>query len=137
MYDKNKEYHLFISHCWDYKERYYTVVDWINESDIKWKNMSVPNHNPLDPKSDKELEQLIDNKIKYSSLFIIISGMYVSQENRTWINKEIDIALKYDKKILAIEPWGSDRTPSRVQEVSDKIVKWQSSSVINGIKELL
>lgn len=136
MFDRTKKYPLFISHCYDYKERYYNVKNMIDES-IYWKNMSVPNHDPLNPKSDRELEQLLDKKIRNSSLFIIISGMYVSQENRIWINKEIDIAMKYNKKILAIEPWGAERTPLRIQEVADKIVKWQSSSIINGIKELL
>ena len=137
VFDKNKKYPLFISHCWDYNEEYYKVENWIDESDISWKNMSIPVHDPKDTSSDKDLEQKIDNLIRNSSLFIIIAGMYVSQENRTWINKEIDIAQKYNKPILAIKPWGHQRTPVRLQEVADKLVNWQNSSVINGIKELL
>ena len=137
-FDKNKKYPLFISHCWDYNKKYYTVVDWINESDINWRNMSVPNHDPLNPKTDKELEILLDNRIKNSSLFIIIAGMYISyDENRIWINKEIEIAEKYNKNILAIKPWGNKKTPFKIQAVADKIVNWNSTSVINGIKELL
>ena len=137
MFNRNKVYPLFISHCWDYKEKYYKVVNWINESTIQWKNMSVPNHAPLNPRSYHELEQKLDNRIKNSSLFIVIAGMYISQENRTWINKEIDIALRYDKNILAIRPWGYERTPSRIKDVATEIVNWQRSSVINGISELL
>ena len=34
-FDKEKEYKLFISHCWDYRAAYYVVENWINESDIK------------------------------------------------------------------------------------------------------
>lgn len=136
-FDKDKKYPLFISHCWDYRDKYYTVECWIDDSDINWRNMSIPAHDPKDTRSDAELEQIIDNNIGNSSMFIIIAGMYVSQENRTWINKEIDIAQKYGKKILAIKPWGSQRTPARIHEVADKLVSWQSSSVINDIKELL
>lgn len=137
MFSRNKIYPLFISHCWDYNDKYHTVVKWINESNIKWKNMSVPNHDPLNPRSNYELEHLLDNRIRNSSLFIVIAGMYISQDNRTWINKEIDIALKYNKNILAIRPWGYERTPSRIKEVATEIVNWQSSSVIYGIKKLL
>lgn len=137
VFDRNKKYPLFISHCWDYNDAYYTVEKWIDESDINWKNMSIPAHDPKDTRSDRELEQVIDNNIRNSSLFIIIAGMYVSQENRTWINKEIEIAQKYNKPILAIKPWGNQRTPTKIQEVADRLVNWQSSSVINGIKELL
>ena len=133
---KNMKYPMFISHCWDYNEAYYKVEGWIDDS-INWKNMSIPVHDPKETKSDKELEQKIDNLIKNSSLFIIIAGMYVSQKNRIWINKEIEIAQKYNKKILAIKPWGNQRTPTILQEVSDKLVNWNNSSIIYGIKELL
>ena len=133
----SKMYPLFISHYWDYKDAYYTVEGWIDDSDISWKNMSIPAHDPKQTHSDRELEQMIDNNIRNSSIFIIIAGMYVSQENRIWINKEIEIAQKYNKPILAIKPWGNERTPTKIQEVADKLVNWQSSSVINGIYELI
>ena len=64
--------------------------------------------------------------------------MYISyDETRIWINKEIEIAEKYNKNILAIKPWGNKKTPFKIQAVADKIVNWNSTSVINGIKELL
>ena len=56
VFDKNKKYPLFISHCWDYNEEYYKVENWIDESDISWKNMSIPVHDPKDTSSDKDLE---------------------------------------------------------------------------------
>ena len=136
-YDKDKKYPIFISHCWDYNEQYYTVERWIDESDINWRNMSIPEHDPKDTSTDKELEEKIDNNINNSSLFIIIAGMYVPQKNRPWINKEIEIAQKYNKTILAIKPWGNQRTPTIIQDIADKLVNWNSSSVIDGIKELL
>lgn len=136
-FENEKEYRLFISHCWDYKQDYYTVENWIDESDIKWRNMSIPVHDPKDTSTDSELETKIDNNIKNSSEFIVIAGMYVAQQNRFWINKEIEIAQKYNKPILAIKPWGNERTPTKIQEVADKLINWQSSSIINGIKDLL
>ncbi len=136
-FSRDKEYKLFISHCWDYREQYYTVVDWINDTDIKWKNMSIPVHNPKDASSDSELKTKIDNNIRNSSIFIVISGMYVPQENRPWIKFEINTAIKYGKKILAIKPWGNERIPEIIRENADLIVNWNSSSVIKGIKGLL
>lgn len=137
VFNKNKKYPIFISHCWDYNSQYYTVEQWIDDSDINWKNMSIPVHDPKDTKTDAELEEKIDNLIRNSSLFIIIAGMYAAQQNRTWINKEIEIAQKYNKKILAIKPWGNERTPVIIQEAADELVNWNSSSVIDGIKKLL
>lgn len=136
-FEKEKEYKLFISHCWDYRESYYTVENWIAESDINWKNMSIPVHNPKDTSTDNELETKIDNNIKNSSIFIVIAGMYVSQSNRKWINFENDTAIEYGKKILAIKPRGNERLPEKISNTADLIVNWNSYSVISGIKELL
>lgn len=66
--------------------------------------MSIPAHDPKDVSSNAELEEKIDNNIKNSSLFIILSGMYVSQPNREWIDKELDIAIKYNKTIIGVKP---------------------------------
>lgn len=66
--------------------------------------MSIPAHDPKDVSSNSELEEKIDNNIKNSSLFIILSGMYVSQPNREWIDKELDIAIKYNKTIIGVKP---------------------------------
>ena len=136
-FEINKEYRLFISHCWDYRAAYYTVEKWIDDSDINWKNMSIPVHDPKDTSTNRELETKIENNIKASSVFIVIAGMYAAQENRTWINFEIDTALKYSKNILAIKPRGNERLPTKISDNANKIVNWNSSSVINGIKELL
>jgi len=136
-YDRNKEYRLFISHCWDYKGNYYKIEEWIDDSDINWKNMSIPVHDPKDTSTDSELKTKIENNIKGSSLFIVIAGMYVARENRYWINFEIDTALKYGKNILAIKPRGNERLPEKIQDNADLLVNWNSTSIIGGIKDLL
>lgn len=128
---------IFISNCWDYKDQYYTVEKWIDDSDIDWQNMSIPAHDPKDVSSNAELEEKIDNNIKNSSLFIILSGMYVSQPNREWIDKELDIAIKYNKTIIGVKPWGNEKIPSKVKENATEIVNWNSKSLIEAIKKYL
>ena len=53
-----------------------------------------------------------------------------------WINYEIDIAKSYNKKIIGVRPWGSERMPLVVQNASDRIVGWQKNSIVSAIKEL-
>ena len=38
------------------------------------------------------------------------------------------------KKIIAIEPWRAERTSVTVKSNANKIVKWQTSSIVNAIK---
>lgn len=71
------------------------------------------------------------------SVILILAGVYATYSR--WINKEIDLAQNgFDtkKKIIAIEPWGSEKTSQVVKESADKVVKWQASSIIAAIKEL-
>ena len=53
-----------------------------------------------------------------------MAGVYASYSK--WIDAEIDLAedgFTNSKPILAIEPWGAERTSKRVKDAADKIVK--------------
>lgn len=41
-----------------------------------------------------------------------------------------------NKPILAIQPWGQQRFPSYVTQNADKIVGWNTSSIVFAIREL-
>lgn len=126
-----KNYKIFISHSWNYNNDYYTVENWLDEN-ITWKNMSVPKHDALECNNNSELKEKLDNRIRLSSGILILSGMYVNHSG--WINTEIELALKYDKPIIGIKPRGNERTPTVISENAN-IVNWNSTSVINAIKE--
>ena len=38
------------------------------------------------------------------------------------------------KKIIAIEPWGSEKTSVVVKHAADKIVKWNTDSIVKAIR---
>ena len=38
------------------------------------------------------------------------------------------------KKIIAVEPWGADKTSIKVKSSANTIVKWQTSSIIKAIR---
>jgi predicted esterase YcpF (UPF0227 family) len=126
-------YNIFISHSWKYGTDYYTVEDWIDNSDLDWKNMSVPAHDAKNANSNEELEQMIDNNIKNSTGIIIIAGMYTNYSE--WIDKEIDIALAYNKPMIGIKPRGNPHIPLKISKNVNKVVNWNSSSLIDAIEE--
>jgi len=39
-----------------------------------------------------------------------------------------------NKRIIAIEPWGSERTSSIVKNNADIVVKWNTDSVVRAIR---
>ncbi|EKQ55134.1 MULTISPECIES: TIR domain-containing protein [unclassified Clostridium] len=133
-----KTYNLFISHSWAYSDAYEKLVSMLDAGNIEYKNYSVPKDDPIHTNgTDKELYEAIKNKISPSSVVIILAGVYSSYSK--WIDKEIQISTKEfltKKPILAIEPWGSEKTSKKVKDNADKIVKWNTESIIKAIKEL-
>ena len=87
--------------------------------------------------TDGELHEAIKNKISQCHVIIILAGVYSSHSK--WIKKEISIAkneFSTPKKIIAIEPWGSEKTSKIVKDNADKIVKMNTESIVSAIREL-
>ena len=135
----SKQYNLFISHSWTYSDAYERLVNLLDsDTSFSYKNYSVPKDDPIhNAKNTAELREAIKHQMQYASIVLILAGVYATYSK--WINIEIDLAkngFSNKKPIIAIEPWGSERTSQVVKDNADKIVKWQTSSIINAIKEL-
>lgn len=133
-----RQYSIFISHSWAYRENYETLVKKLNaDSRFNFKDYSVPKNDPIHNASNSyELEKAIQNQMRFCDVIIILAGVYSSYS--TWINKEIKIAKGFTtpKPILAIEPFASEKTSVVVKNNADKIVKWNTNSIVDGIREL-
>ena len=70
--------------------------------------------------------------MKPASCVIILAGVYSTYSK--WINIEIELARKMGKKIIAVEPWGSERTSSVVKNAANEIVRWNSDSIVRAIR---
>ena len=131
------EYNLFISHSWSYPEQYDSLVQKLDErSYFKYRNHSIPKDNCLcSSTSESQLYQAIKNKVQGTHVVVFIAGVYASYSH--WIDREIYIAAKeFSKPILAIEPWGSERTSFKVKVTANLVVKWNTESIVAGIREL-
>lgn len=128
-----RNYHILISHSWDYNMQYETIKNWLdNTRYFRWTNYSVPITKPLTASSKKELQDKIRTRIAACSCVIILSGMYVSYSE--WIDYEINTAIEYGKPIIGVKPWGQERIPIKVSNNADIIVGWNSASLIEAIR---
>lgn len=133
-----KTYGLFLSHAWRYNDDYYRLEKMLKEAPLfKWKNFSVPSHDPLiDPNTTvgkAKLTELLKNQIRPVNCVIILGGMYALYSE--WILKEIELAQSFHKPIVAIYPWGQTNMPKVVQDAADEKVNWQTSSIVAAIRE--
>lgn len=134
--------HVFISHVWAYSEHYETLSNWIfrtnwsvGQASLRFLDYSVPKSDPIhNAANDAQLKNAIYNKISRSHVVVIPSGMYATYSK--WIKKEIDGAKYYKKPILAVNPFGQEKSPGIVMDNAVLAVGWNRKSVVNGIWKL-
>ncbi|RDZ35616.1 hypothetical protein C5B89_17930 [Haloferax sp. Atlit-47N] len=133
---RRTEYRLFISHSWSYSDEYERMVSLLDDASyFKYKNYSIPSEKEIDADTDEELEEALrEGQIKPSSVVVVLAGLYSTYSD--WIGKEIRIAEEENKPILGINPWGSQRTSDYVERHADKMVGWNTDSVVGGIRDL-
>ena len=132
-------YNLFISHSWKHSDAYDRLVDLLRaRSYFAFQNYSVPTDDPIhDAGNDTELRREILNQMRPCHVVLILAGVYATYSK--WINIEIDLAqggFTSSKPIVAIRPWGAERISTPVSAAADKIVGWNTESIVSAIREL-
>ncbi len=137
-----RTYNLFISHAWKYGSEYERLVGLLDGAPgFSYNNYSAPKHKPLhnldstDVTKKLEIKQAIDRKISPASCVLVISGMYVAY--REWMQYEIDTAVRMNKPIIGVKPWGAERVPTAVSTVATEMVGWNTSSIVSAITKLV
>jgi hypothetical protein len=67
----------------------------------------------------------------------MLAGVYSTHSK--WINREIAICtaeFATKKPIIAIEPWGAERTSAVVRQAADVVVGWNTESVVAAIRQV-
>ena len=131
-----KTYHLFISHSWNYSDAYEKIIALLRGSrDFSFSDYSVPRDDPIHHAgTDAQLREAIWRQMALCSVILILAGVYATYSK--WINIEIELATRASKPIVAIRPWGSERISVPVQQTANRIVGWNTASVVNAIKKL-
>lgn len=108
-------------------------VQFLNDApNFIWTNYSVPVDKKFEQMSSQALAEEIRGQIRPVQCVIVLAGMYAAHSG--WIQFEIDFAKSLGKPILGIVPWGAERTPLSVALAADRMVNWNSSSIVAGIR---
>ena len=100
-----------------------------------YKNYSVPKNDPIhNAPYEYQLKEAIRNQMQHASCVLILAGVYSTYSK--WINIEIQLAKEMGKTIIAIEPWAAQKTSLTVKQAADRIVGWNTNSIINAIRGL-
>ncbi len=128
-------YYLFVSHAWRYHDSYDRMVRLLDIAPyFTWRNFSVPQHDPAIANNDARLKAALDNQIRPVQVVLALSGLYVA--NSGWIQYEINRAVSWNKPIVGVRPWGNERMPEAVTKAASRIVGWNTSSVVEAVRDL-
>jgi len=129
-----KTYRLFISHAWKYGDDYDRMVDLLNDASyFSWANYSVPVDKAFEKMTKSQLKDELRDQIRPVNAVLILGGMYVSYSD--WIQFEIDFAQEIGKPIIGVKPWGAKVMPKAVSDAADVIVGWNTSTVVQAIRD--
>lgn len=132
----SKTYNLFISHSWTYEDAYKKLTQLLDDATgFTWRDYSVPKDDPIHKASNQQLlEEALRRKMRSVHCVLILAGVYAAYSK--WINIEIELAKELKKPIIAIEPWGAEKTSAKVKESADRIVKWRTQSIVDAVREV-
>lgn len=127
-------YNIFISHSWTYSDTYDGLINLLDsDPGFYYRNYSVPKDDPIhNAPDDRALRAAIKNQMRPASCVLILAGVYSTYSK--WIRIETQLAHELGKTVIAVEPWGAERTSGYVKVYADKIVKWNTKSIVNAIE---
>jgi MTH538 TIR-like domain (DUF1863) len=102
------------------------------QASLDFRDYSIPKNDPIhNVTSTAQLETAIFNQIANSHVVVIPSGMYANYSK--WIQKEIVGAKRYNKPIVAVNPWGQEKRSGVVLSNADIGVGWNKQPLIDAI----
>ena len=133
-------YRIFISHAWRYGSEYDKLVSLLNNAPLfNYYNYSAPKEKPLELSSSRassvEIGRAITNKIANAQVTLVLGGMYTLYHD--WMQYEIEESYRMNKPIIAIRPWGQQNMPTYLVQRADRVVGWNSVSIVTAIRELV
>lgn len=74
----------------------------------------------------------IESKIKDANVVLITADF---NSNKNQLIKELDLAKKYQKPIIAVRSYGSIDTSTFAREYANEVVSYNSISIVNAIRQ--
>lgn len=128
---KLRKYAVFICHDWEYSADYLRICEFLNGApNFRWKNLSVPEHEPLD--TDEMLQKNLRDQIRPAEVVLVLAGMYSVRS--TAMDWEMQFARRIGTPIVGVRPWGNAQLPVVVQKNAREIVGWNTDSIVKAIR---
>ncbi|MGB9936245.1 MAG: TIR domain-containing protein [Methanobacterium sp.] len=122
---ESRVYKIFVSHIDKDEEEYSIFINKLSSAhEFEYENYGI-----LAEINENE----IINQIEPVEVVMILSGLY--NKYKSIIKKQLEIAIKLDKPIIVIRPYGMEDVPSELEEVAADVVGWNAPCIVGSIEE--
>jgi hypothetical protein len=124
--EDSQEYKLFISHTNQDDKEHDLFISKLNASyDFQWTDCAV---------RDKISNADLNEQMKPVDVVVILSGLLSKDE--ALVKNEVDVAVKLEKPIVVIRPYGMENVPSHLEEIAWTVVGWNTPCIVDAIREV-
>ena len=131
-------YDLFITHAWRYHD------DWTRFGEMfdkfmgdSWRNFSVPWYDPaLDPNTDvgkRLVHRWLEQQIVPTCGVILLSSVYENKSAQKWVVLEVELARKYQKRVIGLPTFGTDAMAPQATALVDAQCPWDAKAIIAAL----
>lgn len=126
MFDEDQRvYKLFISHINREDDEYEMFLSKLDASyDFKYEDAAV---------RDRISAEDIAEQMEPVDVVVILSGLI--SKDRELLTHMIDTALKLEKSIVVVRPYGMENIPLKLEEIASEVVGWNTPCIIDAIME--
>lgn len=132
-------YDIFITHAWRYHD------DWTRLSDLfdrslgsSWRNFSVPWYDPaLDPNTEigrQRVHLWLEQQIAPTCGIVLLSSVFESKSARKWVVLEVELARKYQKRIVGVPTYGAAAMAPEAAQLVDAQCAWDPAQIIAALQ---
>ncbi len=131
-------YDLFITHAWRYHD------DWTRVGELfdkflgdSWRNFSVPWYDPgLDPNTEigkRLVHRWLEQQIVPTCGVILLSSVYENKSAQKWVVLEVELARKYQKRIVGLPTFGTTAMAPDAASLVDLQCRWDAKQIVAAL----
>lgn len=128
-----REFHIFISHSWDYSDDLEKLRNLLEERGyFNVTFTEVSKQEPINSENASYIKSRLKAKILSSNVFLALAGVYASHSD--WMIWELQTAKDNGIPIIGVIPRGQENISSEVYSRSIVDVKWSTESIVEAIR---
>lgn len=135
-------YDIFITHAWRYHDDWNRLVMALdNAAPFKWRNFSLPWYDPafsLNSAVGRDIiSRSLEGQISPAHCCIVLQSVYDTASAQKWVTTELELARKFNKPVIALPTWGTDKVSPEVRALCDSVSSWALDDIIASVRRAI